>query len=40
MSIFPTRILLATDRSEDAQLATTTATDLAKAPTQNRNNPR
>ena len=30
MSIFPTKILLATDGSEDAQLATTTAVDLAK----------
>jgi nucleotide-binding universal stress UspA family protein len=30
MSIFPTRILLATDGSEEAQLAATTAADLAK----------
>jgi nucleotide-binding universal stress UspA family protein len=30
MSIFPTKILLATDGSEDAQLAATTAVDLAK----------
>ncbi len=31
MSIFPTRILLATDGSSEAQLATTTASDLANA---------
>jgi nucleotide-binding universal stress UspA family protein len=31
MSIFPTRILLATDGSEEAQLAATTAADLAKS---------
>ena len=31
MSIFPTKILLATDGSEDAQLATTTAAALAKS---------
>jgi nucleotide-binding universal stress UspA family protein len=31
MSIFPTKILLATDRSRDAQLAATTAADLAKS---------
>ena len=30
MSIFPTTILLATDASEEAQLAATTATDLAQ----------
>jgi nucleotide-binding universal stress UspA family protein len=30
MSIFPTRILLATDGSEEAQLAATTAADLAE----------
>ena len=30
MSIFPTRILLATDGSENAQLAATTALDLSK----------
>ena len=30
MSIFPTTILLATDGSEEAQLATTTAADLAE----------
>ena len=30
MSIFPTKILLATDGSKDAQLAATTAADLAK----------
>jgi nucleotide-binding universal stress UspA family protein len=30
MSIFPTKILLATDGSEDAELATTTAVDLSK----------
>lgn len=30
MSIFPTKILLATDGSEDAELAVTTAVDLAK----------
>jgi nucleotide-binding universal stress UspA family protein len=30
MSIFPTTILLATDGSEEAQLAATTATDLAQ----------
>jgi nucleotide-binding universal stress UspA family protein len=30
MSIFPTKILLATDGSEDAQLAVTTAVDLSK----------
>jgi nucleotide-binding universal stress UspA family protein len=30
MSIFPTRILLATDGSEEAQLAATTAADLAQ----------
>jgi nucleotide-binding universal stress UspA family protein len=30
MSIFPTKILLATDGSEDAQLAATTAVDLSK----------
>jgi nucleotide-binding universal stress UspA family protein len=29
MSIFPTKILLATDGSEDAELARTTAIDLA-----------
>jgi nucleotide-binding universal stress UspA family protein len=31
MSIFPTKILLATDGSEEAELATTTAADLAKS---------
>jgi nucleotide-binding universal stress UspA family protein len=31
MSIFPTKILLATDGSRDAQLAATTAADLAKS---------
>jgi nucleotide-binding universal stress UspA family protein len=31
MSIFPTRILLATDRSGEAELAATTAADLAKS---------
>ncbi len=31
MSIFPTTILLATDGSEEAQLAATTAADLAKS---------
>jgi nucleotide-binding universal stress UspA family protein len=31
MSIFPTRILLATDGSEEAQLAATTAADLNKS---------
>ena len=31
MSIFPTRILVATDGSEEAKLAITTAADLAKA---------
>ncbi|AHY45982.1 Universal stress protein UspA-related nucleotide-binding protein [Rubrobacter radiotolerans] len=31
MSIFPTRILLATDGSEDARLANETAVDLAKS---------
>ena len=31
MSIFPTKILLATDGSEEADLATTTAADLAKS---------
>jgi nucleotide-binding universal stress UspA family protein len=31
MSIFPTKILLATDRSREAQLAATTAADLAKS---------
>ena len=31
MSIFPTRILLATDGSAEAQLAATTAADLAKS---------
>jgi nucleotide-binding universal stress UspA family protein len=31
MSIFPTRILLATDGSREAQLAATTAADLAKS---------
>ena len=30
MSVFPTKILLATDGSKDAELATTTAVDLAK----------
>jgi nucleotide-binding universal stress UspA family protein len=30
MSIFPTKILLATDDSEEAQLAATTAADLAE----------
>ncbi len=30
MSIFPTKILLATDGSQDAELAATTAVDLAK----------
>jgi nucleotide-binding universal stress UspA family protein len=30
MSIFPTKILLATDGSEDAQLAATTSVDLSK----------
>ena len=29
MSIFPTTVLLATDGSKDAELATTTAVDLA-----------
>ena len=31
MSIFPTKILLATDGSEDAEVATSTALDLAKS---------
>jgi nucleotide-binding universal stress UspA family protein len=31
MSIFPTKILLATDGSEEASLAATTAADLAKS---------
>ena len=31
MSVFPTKILLATDGSEEAELATTTAADLAKS---------
>jgi len=31
MSIFPTKILLATDGSAEAQLAATTAADLAKS---------
>ena len=31
MSIFPTKILLATDGSKDAELAATTAADLAKS---------
>jgi nucleotide-binding universal stress UspA family protein len=31
MSIFPTKILLATDGSEEAELASTTAADLAKS---------
>ena len=31
MSIFPTKILLATDGSQDAELAATTAADLAKS---------
>ena len=31
MSIFPTTVLLATDGSKDAELATTTALDLAKS---------
>ncbi len=31
MTIFPTKILLATDGSEEAQLAATTAADLAKS---------
>jgi nucleotide-binding universal stress UspA family protein len=31
MSIFPTRVLLATDGSKDAELATTTAVDLANS---------
>src|ERR671939_2162940 len=31
MSIFPTRILVATDGSRDAELAVTTAADLAKS---------
>src|SRR5919112_1858743 len=31
MSIFPTTVLLATDGSEDAELATTTALELAKS---------
>src|SRR5215208_1632051 len=31
MSIFPTKILLATDGSENASLASSTATDLAKS---------
>jgi nucleotide-binding universal stress UspA family protein len=31
MSIFPTKILLATDGSREAELATTTAVDLAKS---------
>ena len=30
MSIFPTKILLATDASEEADLAAQTATDIAK----------
>ena len=33
MSIFPTKILLATDGSSEAQLAATTAADLANATT-------
>ena len=32
MSIFPTRVLLATDGSKDAELATTTAVDLEAWP--------
>jgi nucleotide-binding universal stress UspA family protein len=31
MSIFPTKILLATDGSEEAELASRTAADLAKS---------
>ncbi len=31
MSIFPTKILLATDRSKESELAATTAADLAKS---------
>jgi hypothetical protein len=31
MSIFPTKILLASDGSREAQLATTTAADLANS---------
>ena len=31
MSIFPTTVLLATDGSKDAELATTTALDLANS---------
>jgi nucleotide-binding universal stress UspA family protein len=31
MSIFPTKILLATDGSREAKLAATTAADLAKS---------
>ena len=31
MSVFPTKILLATDGSKDAELATTTALDLANS---------
>jgi nucleotide-binding universal stress UspA family protein len=31
MSIFPTKILLATDGSQDAELAATTAVNLAKS---------
>ena len=33
MSIFPTKILLATDGSRDAELARTTAVDWPTAPT-------
>jgi len=35
MSVFPTKILLATDGSEEAELAALTAVELAKRPTQN-----
>ena len=31
MSIFPTKVLLATDGSEEAELASRTAADLAKS---------
>ena len=35
MSIFPTKILLATDGSEDAKLAATTAVDVANSTNSN-----
>ena len=35
MTVFPTKILLATDGSDESDLAATTAAELAKAPIRN-----